>query len=412
LQCEPEAPALLLNQFNKGNDANESQPTHRLGDLLVSAGLLRADKLPEALQLSKKTGSPIGRVLVMLSCVEQADVDAALQIQAMIRNSQISPDFGVQALHDSSSSKTPLLDIIETFGPAKEYIIRNPLGELILDAGMMTRQQLTEAIRVSTLSGMPLGKYLSISGAISTPILFEALNAQVAIRDGTVTREQAIAKVKEASFKRTAIAKSVLTTTGGHGSAKAEIKLGELLCLADIISEADVLSAVEVGLFKQQPIGQVLVDSNVIPPGLVGPAIELQNMVKRKDLRSTQAAQALMFVHKERVSVPEALRQLGLGTKKIEGWKEALELLRMSGLLGQHTVKTLTELAERRKGEEAKALLDSGLLDELLFQAAVRCNALLQAGKLRKDQAVIALHYCMRSRSGLDDALTNLSYQV
>lgn len=402
---------MLLNQFNKGNESNESQPQHRLGDLLVSAGILRADKLPEALQLSKRTGSPIGRVLVMLSCVEQADVDAALEIQRMIRTAQITPDFGVQVLSDASHSKTPLLDALEKFGKSREYTIRNPLGELLVAAGMLTDYQLTEAIRVSTLSGMPLGKYLSISGIISTQVLFEALDAQVAMRDRKITREQAIAKVKDASFRRKAIEQSVVITSG-QSAPRTEIKLGELLCLADIISEADVLSAVEVGLFRQQPIGQVLVDSNLIPSSLVGPAIELQNMVKRKDLRPTQAAQALMFIHKERVSVPEALRQLGLGTKRIEGWKDALELLRMAGLLGQHTVKTLTELAERRKGEEAKALLDSGLLDELLFQAAVRCNALLQAKKLRKDQAVIALHYCMRSRTGLDDALSDLSYQV
>jgi hypothetical protein len=119
-----------------------------------------------------------------------------------------------------------------------------------------------------------------------------------------------------------------------------------------------------------------------------------------------------MYIRQERISVADALKQLGLGTKKLEGWKEALELLRMAGLLGEVTAKTLMELAEKRKGEEAKALLDSGLLDELIFQAAVRCNGLLQQKRLRKDQAVIALHYCMRSRTGLDDALSDLSYTV
>jgi hypothetical protein len=400
---------LLSNKF-KGHGQSESTP-HRLGELLVSAGILRADKLPEALQLSKKTGSPIGRVLVMLSCVAQADVDAALQIQRMIRDSQISPDFGIQALHDASEEKKPIADVLASFGHSKEYIIRNALGELLVDAGLMTRQSLTEAIRISTQAGMPLGKYLSVTGAIPMPVLFEALNAQVAMRDQKLSRDQAIQQVKEAKVKRTAITQSVAGTSHS-GAQKTEIKLGELLCLADVISEADVLCAVELGLFRQQPIGQVLVDQNLIPQSLVGPAIELQNLVKRKDLRPTQAAQALMYVHREHVTVQEALRQLGLGTKRIEGWKEALELLRVSGLLGEHTVRTLTDLAEKRKGEEGKALLDSGLLDELIFQAAVRCHNLLQAKKLRKDQAVIALHYCMRSRTGLDDALTDLSYTV
>jgi hypothetical protein len=404
---------LLLGNKFKGYGQSEGGggANHRLGELLVSAGILRADKLPEALQLSKKTGSPIGRVLVMLACVEQADVDAALHIQRMIRDSQISPDFGVQALHEASGQRKPITEILSQFGQSKEYIIRNALGELLVDAGMMTRQALAEAIRVSTHAGMPLGKYLSVTGNISTPVLFEALNAQVALRDKTISRDQAIQRVKEASIKRTAIGQSVVTVSQSN-QQKTEIKLGELLCMAEVISEADVLSAIEVGLFRQQPIGQVLVDSNVIPEFLIGPAIELQNMVKRKDLRPMQAAQVLMYIRQERISVADALKQLGLGTKKLEGWKEALELLRMAGLLGEVTAKTLMELAEKRKGEEAKALLDSGLLDELIFQAAVRCNGLLQQKRLRKDQAVIALHYCMRSRTGLDDALSDLSYTV
>jgi hypothetical protein len=384
-------------------------PVRRLPCYLATNS--RVTDKAKAVQLSKKTGSPIGRVLVMLACVEQADVDAALHIQRMIRDSQISPDFGVQALHEASGQRKPITEILSQFGQSKEYIIRNALGELLVDAGMMTRQALAEAIRVSTHAGMPLGKYLSVTGNISTPVLFEALNAQVALRDKTISRDQAIQRVKEASIKRTAIGQSVVTVSQSN-QQKTEIKLGELLCMAEVISEADVLSAIEVGLFRQQPIGQVLVDSNVIPEFLIGPAIELQNMVKRKDLRPMQAAQVLMYIRQERISVADALKQLGLGTKKLEGWKEALELLRMAGLLGEVTAKTLMELAEKRKGEEAKALLDSGLLDELIFQAAVRCNGLLQQKRLRKDQAVIALHYCMRSRTGLDDALSDLSYTV
>lgn len=403
---------LLSNRF-KGYGQNNQSPSHRLGELLVGAGILRADKLPEALQLSKKTGSPLGRVLVMLSCVEQADVDAALHIQRMIRDSQISPDFGVQALQEASGSKRPITQVLTDAGHSKEYVIRNALGEMLVEAGMLTRPALTEAIRVSTLSGMPLGKYLSVTGVISTPVLFEALNMQVAMRDQKVSRDQAIHRLKEASIRRTAISNSVVspqTTLGG--SPKEEVRFGELLCMAEIISESDILSAVELGLFRQQPVGQVLVENNMIPEFLVGPSIELQNMVKRKELRSIQAAQALVLIHKKRITLEAAIRELGIGTKNVDGWKESLELLKQAGLLGEHTLRTLLDLAEKHKSDPIKAMIDSGLLDELLFQAAVRCHTLLTQKRLRKDQAVIALHYCMRSRSSLDDALSDLSYTV
>lgn len=345
----------------------------------------------------------------MLSCVDQADVDAALHIQRMIRDTMISPDFGVQALQEASGSRRPITEVLSEAGHSKEYVIRNALGELLVDAGMCTRSALTEAIRISTQAGMPLGKYLSITGVISTPVLFEALNVQVAMRDHKISRDQAIQRLKEASIRRTAIANSVVSQS--HGSAqKNDLRFGELLCMAEIISEADVLSAVELGLFRQQPVGRILVEGNLIPESLLGPAVELQTMVKNKEVRPMQAAQALMLVHRKHIPLKQAIQELGIGSKTIINWKEALELLKQSGLLGEHTVRTLNELAEKGKTDPVKTMLDSGFLDELLFQAAVRCNMLLQQKRLRKDQAVIALHYCMRSRTSLDDALQDLSY--
>ncbi len=402
--------SLLLSNRSKGYGDGRSSQSHRLGELLISAGILRADKLPEALQVAKKTGAPIGRVLVMFGGLKEADIDAALEIQRLIRNATIAADLGIQALHEASSDGTPVEETLQKSGYARDYVVRNALGELLVSAGMLTRPQLTEAIRMSTQVGMTLGKYLSLTGAIATPVLFAALNAQVAVRDKKISRDQAILQLKEAAIKRTAISVSVVSQSHGNSQGRSDIRLGELLSLAQIISENDILSAVEMGLFKEQPVGKVLVESRLIPDSLIEPAVQLQEMVHKRELRPAQAAEVLLQVHRRSLTLEQSLSELGLHKKKIDGWREALELLKSAGLLGDHNFRALVDRAEAAPDDVARAIEESQIVDELIFQAALRCQRLLKEKRLRFEQAVIALHYCQRSRSNLDEALSDLAF--
>jgi hypothetical protein len=396
----------MLNRPRAG-DARGAQP-HRIGELLVAAGILNAEKLPEALELAKKTGVPIGRVLVMFGSVKQQDVDSALQVQRLIRESTVSPDFGITAL---TSAHGEAVGVEEVLRRSKDYIIKNPLGELLVEAGMITRQQLNESIRTATHSNMPLGKFLSLTGMIGTPVLFSGLNAQMSLRDKTISRQEAIDQIKAASLARKALPNALLFSAHGNAHAKADVKLGELLTMAELISETDVLAAIELGLFKNKPVGQVLVEHKLIHESLIRPALQLQKMVQAKELRPTQAAEVLMFVHKRQCTIEQAAKELGLNTT-LEGWKEALDLLKTSGLVSDMHYRLSVSAVNLKLHDVRGALSSTGAIDELLFQAAMRCQFLMTEQKMRLEQAVIALHYCARSRTNLDEAIKELSWSV
>lgn len=396
----------MLNRPRTG-DARGAQP-HRIGELLVAAGILNAEKLPEALELAKKTGVPIGRVLVMFGSVKQQDVDSALQIQRLIREATVSPDFGITAL---TSAHGESVGVEEVLRRSKDYVIKNPLGELLVEAGMITRQQLNESIRTATHSNMPLGKFLSLTGMIGTPVLFAGLNAQLSLRDKKISRQEAIDQIKAASLARKALPNALLSSTHGNAQAKVDVKLGELLTMAELISETDALAAIELGLFKNKPIGQVLVEHKLIHESLIRPALQLQKMVQAKELRPSQAAEVLMCVHKKHCTLEQAAKELGLNTT-MDGWKEALDLLKMSGLLSDMHHRLAVSAVNMKPHDVRGALSSTGAIDELLFQAAMRCQFLMANQKMRLEQAIIALHYCARSRTNLDEAIKELSWSV
>ena len=62
------------------------------------------------------------------------------------------------------------------------------------------------------------------------------------------------------------------------------LRLGELLVAADLVSEIDLLSAVEKRLGTELPIGQILLRHNLISPPLLRKALELQDLVNNQGI--------------------------------------------------------------------------------------------------------------------------------
>lgn len=404
----------LLGNKKTSDFVRKPAQSNRIGELLVAAGIVPADRIPEALNLASKSSQPVGRVLLMFSILTHKDLESALYVQTLLRESQISKDLAVSALQVSAESNAPIADVLAEQGwRPKNYIVTNGLGELLHAAGLITRPQLGEAVRMAAQAGMPLGRYLALTGIIATPVIFTALDAQVAIRDNKITKEQAIRDLKTSAMIRTALPSDMFPSTRAVSDkpvADTPLRLCELLSMAEIISDSDTLSAVELGLFKERPVGQVLIELKLISDRLLAPALRLQELVKKGDLRSGHAAQVLMLIHRNNMTMEAALEDMGLSKGTLQGWREALELLRRSGLLNDTNYQAALELGEKNPVNVVPAIVGGGCVDELLFGAAMRSMQLLQSNALRLEQAIIALHHCARSRNSLDEAIRDLSF--
>ncbi len=69
----------------------------RVGELLVDAQIISSSEMTEAIQVSKRLGVPIGRVLMMSGSVRQDELAASLQVQPLIREGQIPYDAAISA---------------------------------------------------------------------------------------------------------------------------------------------------------------------------------------------------------------------------------------------------------------------------------------------------------------------------
>lgn len=384
----------------------------RIGDLLIRAGILDPTAFDEAIQTATQIGLPFGRVLIMSNFVDEDTLKAALQIQSMINDRLLGLDAGVSALTVVKREHISLDDALKQVGYKKQgNRPTNKLGELLLDAGIVTSDQLNQSLTRSYESGLPMGRILVQLGILSQSSLASALNTQVLVRDGKITKEQGIASLKASYDRQVSIEQSLVEQGILNQQNPKSIRVGELLVMSRLLSEQDLLTALELGLVKEKLIGQILVEDDFIPKAALDAALKLQQLVANDKISGLQAADALRVVHSRQISVEQAIRELT--GKHTEDHKtiNLAELLKMCGFVTDKEVQEATERALQNPKITTQLFLSAGILDEAILNAAMRCHFLLDKKALQIDQAIIALNYCQRSRISFDDTLEEFGWQ-
>jgi hypothetical protein len=91
--------------------------------------------------------------------------------------------------------------------------------------------------------------------------------------------------------------------------------------------------------------------------------------------------------------------------------QKAIDLCKKAGLLQEQDFLAAVSVKKKHGGEVSKILAAAGKLDSNTFQAAVTCNNLMELGRLKMEQAIIALHYCQRSRVSFNDAVDEMGWE-
>lgn len=260
-----------------------------IGDLLVGAEAVSIRQLEHAVPLAKKTGLPVGRILVESKLVSNYTIRAAVLAQSLIRDNLLHLGLAIKALKLVHNNSITLEDALDSLGWRSDYYERtNKLGDLLVQAGCLNEDQLAAAFEVCFASGLPLGRVLVLRHVLSELVAYTALNAQVLMREKTISREQAIELVRSATHSQQT--KSVLQLESGYNQ---KIRLGELLVMAGFVSEIDLVSAVERALVEESPIGQVLIKAGVINQDLLKSALTVQARINTRVLSVGEGIRAL-----------------------------------------------------------------------------------------------------------------------
>src|SRR5262249_12833286 len=177
-----------------------------LGDLLVKGGLVHAALMADAVPISLKTGLPIGRVLVGSGSLSEADLQQALLAQSLLRDQLLTMELAVKALKQVAREHVSLEPALKNLGWQSEaFETANRLGQLLLGAELVSKRQLEQGLSVFYAAGLPLARVLVLKGVLSNFVAYSALSYQTLVRQGKLTRKQAIEALKTAANTRATI---------------------------------------------------------------------------------------------------------------------------------------------------------------------------------------------------------------
>lgn len=191
----------------------------KLGQFLRFGNFISKLSLKKALERQTKTNEMLGKILVDMGVLDPLELKAVLEINKNLRNIE-------DALNLSAG-------------------LRKKLGELLLQAGKITNQQLEASLRIQQKTGEKLGQIISRLGFVSK----EQLNAILLFQ-----RNQ---------------------STIPHGVNN--LRLGQLLVSKGLITNEQLESALKAQKISQKRIGDILIQYGYITHSTLSKFISLQN---------------------------------------------------------------------------------------------------------------------------------------
>ena len=389
----------------------------RIGELLVLAGLLTQAQMNEATRHSGSKRLQIGQILVMYGYLNARDLQTALDAQAAIKDKTVDVETAVRCLKIALKTEMTFLDVLhEQTGMGTPRVPPDKLGQLLFEAEIVSREQLSLAMQRSLSTGLPLGHMLGLDNVVSDSLLSEALAIQTRLRDEMLTRPEAIKALREAAGLSG-------QTSQPEGSAqiafqqprKRGVRLGEMMVLAGLLTDTDVMNALEWGLINNQPIGHVLSKKANVKKEVIDAALSLQQMVDQGKLEVIKACECLSKIAAMGISVERAVEESKLA--QVEDNQEVItyrQLLSLSRAITDEDFEAAFDFSTKGPQVIGKFLAASGYMDSAAVRATLKCHYLLAKGLMTQDDAVATLDYCLHHRAGktldYDLALSELGW--
>jgi len=383
----------------------------RLGDLLTRAGLLRAEDLREGMLIAKQQSLPVGRVLIMAEFISEPNLQAAVQAQSMLKDGVIDIDTALSALQISARGNLSLDEALNQCGwKDKSGSATNKLGGVLTEAGLISKEQLEQGLNQCQMSGLPLGRVLVAMGFMTESLLAAALNAQILIRDSKIQRELAIQGLRACHDRQISIEQSLRDAGLLQIPVQDTVRLGELFVMANLLNQENLMQAVELGLTESKPIGQVLVENQLVTEQMLEDALSVQRLVAEGKLKKDQSGEVLATMGSQGITIEEAVKRLEPPKPNTASGLPLYQFLQLAGLINAKDIEEALKQGSRDTELMGRMLLLTGAIDTSSLTSAIRLNEMVTNNVLKAEQAILAMGLCQNRNCSVEQAFKSLGW--
>jgi hypothetical protein len=355
-----------------------------LGQVLTTAGIVDVEVVSETYSSSDRDAEEMGRMLLHGGFLADADLRAAMEAVKEVESGNLTPDQAAYALKFAYDNCLPFPAALEsTIMQAISVVNPNLLGELFLAAHLVSEFQLAVAMDQARDCGLTLGRVLLLTQIITVPILEAAVELLRMVRDQQLFLNSAADALRLVAFEKSTLEEALKSVAG-------------------LIADFDAINAAEVGLETCKPIGQVFHECGLVTALVLRAALKLQQMIESALVSVQQAFELLRQVHNLQLPLEDLMKELGQLKAKM------LSLLMQSGAVTQDEVSTAAGFYSGEATDVLTALVQSQTLTPQLMRDTARCVSLIESGKVKWELATMAILYCRRTGSDLQDALSSV----
>jgi len=346
------------------NPSAASPHSIRVGELLTDAGIVSSAEMIEAIQVSKRLGVPIGRVLTMSGCVRESVLEAALQVQQLVRREEVPLQAALNSLHRAHSMKMSIMDALaeEDLQPDLEHD-PHKLAELLVDSNIVSAEEMERAVQDSVDKGVPLGSTLVMQGFMSEQVLPSLVSIQRQITSGALSREDGLKEIQE-TF--------VLWV-------KADESLKKPLKNDEPESPDHLRSGTYPALSSTTTQSNQSLQTQALPK--ISPEGGESGDQSKSGLETRPEARTEAKI--ENQSLPKQAEDVSS--------VRLVDLLKQSGIFSQADVQRRYDLMLKDPVRSARFFLELGLVEEEDIKGALRSHSLMQRGHLTREEAAQAL---------------------
>ncbi|HEY9785866.1 MAG TPA: hypothetical protein V6D17_10725 [Candidatus Obscuribacterales bacterium] len=382
----------------------------RFGELLLEFGLLSEESLDEAIKQAAQLGVPLGRALIISNKLTEHDVNLTVALQSIMKIWDLPLQNAKNAMEIARREKLSITEALARSGWKKVGELPGAvgsLGSLLLDSTLINDEQFAEAQRSSYETGLPLGRVLILKGVISHSVLAKVLELQRLIRDGNITYQNAARELQSMQSGKASVSTSLAQRQKTIVPTRKTVRLGEFLMLAGILTESDLMNALELGLEKQLTVGEAMIELGLLSKALLSSTLAIQSKVSAGELDLANAVQELRKAAGLTEHPPETSGAGDLPSSIVIG-----ELLRLCGLVDENQITRAIELSTKFPALIGKMLVVAGAIDEATLLAALRCQFLIRQQAITIEQGIAGLTRASKMEICLDDALDELGIPV
>ncbi|MCW5822683.1 MAG: hypothetical protein KIT34_07750 [Cyanobacteria bacterium TGS_CYA1] len=267
------------------------------------------------------------------------------------------------------------------------------LGQLLIQFGIVTGEDISRGLRLSSGAGLPLGKALVLLDCISDMVLQDVVQAQSMLRDGLIDLSQANEAFEISSRMKISIEKALVVLEVRLGGLDCT-RLGNLLKASHKIKKDQLEVGLRVASNSGLPLGQVLVELNFISQDTLDVTLRLQRELREGEPISNRALKKEL--RKADITLPQLPT---LDTQKVM----LGELLVESGVVDSTALERALNAQQNNSMPLGQFLVETNVISDRILKLALNLQLLIFNKKTTRESAILTIKQALEQAAKQGD---------